>query len=117
MAISRDTTKTITISVLSILLCSLTLQFYLWSKYVDIGDCASIVYYNPISIKDILIMALICIGWYGLSVAIMRERRKVFLITEGVAYVLLLLVFSQGGNAILENRKIHWPTEYHPQPI
>lgn len=62
-------------------------------------------------------MALICIGWYGLSVAIMRERRKGFLITEGVAYVLLLLVFSQGGNTMLESRKIHWPTEYQPQPI
>lgn len=117
MAISRCTTKTIAISVLSLLLCSITIQFYLWSKYVNIGYCASIVYYHPISIKDILIMTLICIGWYCLSVAIIRERRKVFLIAEGVVYVILLLVFSLGGNTILENRKIHWPTEYHPQPI
>lgn len=116
MAISKVTIKSIGVSALLIFLCSLTLLFYLWSKYESIGECAAIVYYNPVSFKDIIYMAFICMFWYGLSL-LLKKTKKVFLITEGVIYVLLLLVFTFGGNKILESRKIDWPTEYHPQPI
>ena len=117
MATSRVTIKTLALSVLPLVLCSLTLLIYLWSKYESIEDCAAIVYYHPISIKDIIIMSLICMFWYGVSLLLFKKANKAFLITEGAIYVLLLLVFSIGGNSILENRKIDWPTEYQPQPI
>lgn len=117
MDTSRVTIRAIVLSVLPPLLCTLTLLFYLWSKYESIGDCAAIVYYHPISIKDIVIMAFICMCWYELSLCLPKKTNKVLLITEGAIYVLLLLAFSLGGNSILESRKIDWPTEYHPQPI
>lgn len=117
MATSRTTIKTIALSVLPQVLCSLTLLFYLWSKYESTGDCVAIVYFQPLSIKDIVIMVFICMFWYGLSLILLKKTKKVFLITEGAIYVLLLLVFSLGGDTILESRKIYWPTEYHPQPI
>lgn len=117
MAISKATIKAIGVSALLIFLCSLTLLFYLWSKYEKIGDCVAIVYYNPISFKDIIYMAFICMLWYGVSLFLHKKANKVFYITEGAIYVLLLLAFSLESNTILESRKIHWPTEYHPKPI
>ncbi|MDE6538050.1 MAG: hypothetical protein K2M13_08475 [Muribaculaceae bacterium] len=116
MATSRATIKAIVFSVIPSALCSLTLLFYLWSKYESTGDCADIVHFQHLSIKSIVIMAFICIFWYGLSLILLKKTKKVFLITEGVIYVLLLLAFSMGGNSILKSRKIDWPTEYHPQP-
>ena len=117
MAISKATIKAIGVSALLIFLYSLTLLLYLWSKYDSIGDCAAIVYYNPISFKDIIYMAFICMFWYGLSLILLKKTKKVFLITVGAIYVLLLFAFSLGGNTILESRKMHWPTEYYPRPI
>ena len=117
MATSRATIKAIGVSALLIFLCSVTLLLYLWSKYDSIGDCAAIVYYNPISFKDIIYMAFICMFWYGLSLILLKKTKKVFLITVGAIYVLLLFAFSMGGNTILESRKMHWPTEYYPRPI
>ena len=55
--------------------------------------------------------------WYGLSLILLKKTKKVFLITVGAIYVLLLFAFSLGGNTILESRKMHWPTEYYPRPI
>ena len=117
MATSRATIKAIGVSALLIFLCSVTLLLYLWSKYDSIGDCAAIVYYNPISFKDIIYMAFICMFWYGVSLFLLKKTKKLCYITEGAIYVLLLFAFSLGGNTILESRKMHWPTEYYPRPI
>ena len=116
MAISKATIKAIGVSALLIFLYSLTLLLYLWSKYDSIGDCAAIVYYNPISFKDIIYMAFIGMFWYGVSLFLLKKTKKLY-ITEGAIYVLLLFAFSLGGNTILESRKMHWPTEYYPRPI
>ena len=89
MAISKATIKAIGVSALLIFLYSLTLLLYLWSKYDSIGDCAAIVYYNPISFKDIIYMAFIGMFWYGVSLFLLKKTKKLY-ITEGAIYVLLL---------------------------
>lgn len=86
-------------------------------KYTSIGDCVSQVYYKPIGIEDILLMTLICIGWCGLSLILLKKVSKVFKITVCGVYLLLLMSFTLKGNDMLESRKIYWPTEYHPKPI
>lgn len=110
--------KDIFIRFILLMLCIYFQLLLLGGKYIEYGDCTSLIYYQTISFKDIFFMALICLGWYGLSIVLlMKKVRKKYLIIEGVIYLMILLVFSIGGNDILESRKIHWPIEYNPKPI
>lgn len=117
MAILSNRIKTFGITLSLMLLCILSLLIFIRGNYISCGEYVSILYYQPITIKEILLMALICIGWCGVSFILFKRASRIFKLAEGVIYFIILLLFSLGGNKILESRKMYWPAEYHPQPI
>lgn len=117
MVTLKDRIKTLIITLALILLCTISLFVFLERKYIYIGECAAIAYYQPINAIDIIIIALICMGWYALSLNIIKSTKIIYRWAVGLVYLLLLIIFSFGGNDILESRKIDWPSEYHPQPL
>lgn len=110
MAIS----KAIRISILS--LCIVIMLIILSYKYISEGDCAAIVYYEPLTIWDrVIFMAIGIVGLLA-SVKLTKPNRISTILLSGL-FLAISLSFCIFGNQLLEMRTEYWPHEYHPQPI
>ena len=51
-----DTIKNNILGFAVLIIGLMTIVWFLWSRYVEIGECASIVYYQPLSVIERLII-------------------------------------------------------------
>lgn len=54
----------------------LAIAWFLWSRYVEIGECAAIVYCKPLTIMDRLLFVGIGITYFLVSNKIAKPSKK-----------------------------------------
>ncbi len=86
------------------------------SHYVALGECAARVYYEPLSIKDYILLPIVGITLVSISLRYIRTNKAVRYIEMSIYSIMIMftLVF---GNEILASRTIDWPETYQVQPI
>lgn len=87
---------------------------FLDSKYVEYGECASIVYYTPMTLADKI--TIVGIGIITSAIFFLLSRDKNPTLRKIVIAIYMLIVFGMTiwGNTILGMIEIDWPTKYHP---
>lgn len=90
---------------------------FLSTKYIEIGECAIMVYYIPMLLRDYI--AIIVVGLLSISlsnfVSLNNINYKWFFI-ETFIYILFVAFFCICGNKLLELPEYSWPYNYHPAP-
>lgn len=90
---------------------------FICTHYVAAGECASLLYYNPIGLLDCFLIALIALFLYLLSIIIFKSVPGRWKLIEGIVYLFLVFLLSFLGSRILESRTEDWPEIYNPRPI
>lgn len=110
------TSKAIMLRICILVLCIVIMFVLLDEKYVWIGECASICYYNPLTMWDRIVFAVIGIVGLLVTIKLTKPKRVGTILLSGL-YVVIIIAFSIFGNQLMEMPTEHWPHEYHPQPI
>lgn len=95
----------------------LLIVYFLHSKYVAVGECASIVYYTPITIFDRMVIIGIGVISSALFSLLSRDRSTTPTKVTISIYMLMVIAIDIFGNDIPSMREIDWPTKYHPKPL
>lgn len=90
--------------------------YFLSEKYIDEGECVSIIYYAPLTIWDRALFISTCIIGLFASVRFTKPKWGSIVLLS-VIYILVCMTFCLYGNNILEMKTSYWPHEYHPKPI
>ena len=99
------------------LLFLISITSFLNHRYITKGDCAAIVYYVPLSLKDYCAIIFLACTAIGLSCLLSRLHiSKTSLIIEVLIYAIIVVIVCVYGNHYLASAEFHWPHTYHPTP-
>lgn len=99
------------------LLFLLSIAYLLGSKYIEEGECAAILYYIPLSLKDYCTIIISAFSAFGLSYLLTKGNlNKRVLMIEVFLYTIIVAVLCIYGNNILASVEVNWPHTYHPKP-
>ena len=99
------------------LLFLLSISYLLGSKYIEEGECAAIIYYTPLSLKDYCTIIISACSAFGLSYLLTKGNvNNRVLMLEALIYTILVVMLCIYGNNILASVEVNWPHTYHPKP-
>ena len=99
------------------LLFLLSIAYLLGSKYIEEGECAAILYYIPLSLKDYCTIIISACSAFGLSYLLTKGNiNNRVLMLEALIYTILVVMLCIYGNNILASVEVNWPHTYHPKP-
>ena len=102
----------------ALLFIGIILSLWLFdSRYVENGECAVIVQYNPLGACGKMMLFTIGFIFFSLFFLLRRGKDKFLKWIVSILYLTYFLIITIFANEILESRTIDWPQEYHPQPI
>lgn len=97
------------------LLFLLSIAYLLGSKYIEEGECAAILYYIPLSLKDYCTIIISACSAFGLSYLLTKGNvNKRVLMIEVFLYAIIVAMLCIYGNNILASVEVNWPQTYHP---
>ncbi len=94
----------------------LTILFILYHHYVEVGECATRVYYYPLGRWDFFLIPLVGTVMLSISLYLIPDSIRLRII-EVFIYVSIIITTLLWGNDILASRTIDWPDTYHAQPL
>ena len=98
------------------LLFLLSIVYLFGKKYVEEGECVSMLYYLPLSLKDYCAIAILACSAFGLSYLLTKSHlNKWGLIIEVLVYAIIVAILFVCGNDILASVEFNWPHTYHPK--
>lgn len=106
----------IVIYILFTTICIIVLD----SHYLSVGECASIIYYQPLTWWDRVCFILVGTSAWIISLRLIPKgiaHRKIMLTIISLIYVLSVGLYIIFGNKILGEREMDWPHHYKVQPI
>lgn len=99
------------------LLFLLFIAYLLGRKYIEEGECAAILSYMPLSLKDYCAMIISTFSAFSLSYLLTKGNvNKRVLMIEVFLYTIIVAMLCIYGNNILASVEVNWPHTYHPKP-
>ena len=95
----------------------LFIAYLFGKKYIEEGECAAILFYMPLSLKDYCAIIISACTAFGLSYLLTKGNiNNRVLMLEALIYTLLVVMLCIYGNNILASVEVGWPHTYHPKP-
>lgn len=112
----RATSVAIKILIFAIYLCLCI--YFLNTHYIEIGECAALVYYIPITLKGRLIFVLLGVTCAGVTtyISLIHSNKYGAVVMELLLYIASTIIICCFSNDILGSRTIYWPHIYKVQP-
>ena len=95
----------------------LFIAYLFGKKYIEEGECAAILFYMPLSLKDYCAIIISACTAFGLSYLLTKGNvNKRVLMIEVFLYTIIVAMLCIYGNYILASVDVNWPHTYHPKP-